>query len=860
VKTLALNLFARFAFCVLRLRYRVEFRGEENLKGLKKHEGILFLPSHPSEIESLFLALKFWPKFRFRAIAVEYAFHVPFVGAILRWMKAIPVAKLIHSVNEIKAKTAEAALEAASLTLKSRGAVLLYPAGRIKSGSLEIVGGVSGAQLLVQRFSTVNVVLIRIRGLWGSSFSQALTGESPDPFEVLLHGLKALFKNGLFFLPRRKVTIEIEVNPPNFPRNSSRAEFNRYLEQWINLKPDSLQIVPYQFWSQKKPLPYLHKKKAISGGNPISEETQEKINAEIRKIMEDPQLKLSPSMSLVHDLGMDSLNMADLIAFLMKNFDTQGFKPEDLMTFREITLQEIFMLAEGAALTVGAPKLSFSFIFPEEQKRPSPVLPEGATLPEVFLKTAARMGSFSACIDPIAGLMSYAKMKRSVLILASHFATFPEERIAVMLPASTAAFITALAISSAGKVPVMLNWTLGPRYLEQMMEISGAQKVLTSWSFIDRLSHVDFGKAADKLLYLEKIRTQLTWKAKLKGLFFTPPKIDPNAHAVILFTSGSDRGPKCVPLTHTNLLSNMSTTYEFLKPLYASDVNFSILPPFHSLGFNCAGLFPLLIGTPSSFYPDPTDSASIAEGIAQSQATIFAAPPSFLKRLFAAASSTQLKTIRHCLSGAEKTPNEVIEQAKERGVELVEAYGVTECSPAVSSNYRDRAKKGVGFLGKGFHLITIHPETHALLPPHTEGEICLRGPSVFNGYLGAPSPFIEINNQKWYRTGDLGKLDEEGYLILSGRLKRFIKIGGEMISLGAIETILSEKFSSIAISSKESSIVLFSVNPITKENVNETLKQSGFSNLIKVSKIIQVGEIPLMGTGKIDYHKLSQLI
>ena len=175
------------------------------------------------------------------------------------------------------------------------------------------------------------------------------------------------------------------------------------------------------------------------------------------------------------------------------------------------------------------------------------------------------------------------------------------------------------------------------------------------------------------------------------------------------------------------------------------------------------------------------------------EVTLFCSAPSFLKGLFYAAKPGQLKSVRYFVCGAEKAPQELYERVEKLGTDgkLIEGYGITECSPIITINRPNLPPEGVGRILPNLEACTIHPETHELLPEGSEGEICVRGASVFHGYLDNPrSPFIEINGKRWYRTGDLGHFEKNGSLILSGRLKRFTKLGGEMISLGAIEEAL----------------------------------------------------------------------
>jgi long-chain-fatty-acid--[acyl-carrier-protein] ligase len=206
--------------------------------------------------------------------------------------------------------------------------------------------------------------------------------------------------------------------------------------------------------------------------------------------------------------------------------------------------------------------------------------------------------------------------------------------------------------------------------------------------------------------------------------------------------------------------------------------------------------------------------------------------------------------------------------------QLVEGYGITECAPIITLNRPNMPPKGVGRLLPDIELRTIHPETLELLPHGAEGEICVRGPNVFQGYLGNPrSPFIAIEGKQWYRTGDLGFLDHQGNLILSGRLKRFTKLGGEMISLGGVEEVIIKDLlkqgrihpdvPSIAICANEkeekAQLVLFATIDFSKDEANQILQQAGFSNLVKIAQVKKVDDIPIMGAGKTDYRSLQAL-
>lgn len=895
MSTLLWTLVGWICRACLSLRYKVTIRGLETLtpERLNRKQGILFMPNHPALMDPLLMFLILWPKFRMRPLVVEYIFNTSILKPLNRLVRALPVPNFESSINEYKIKRANQTMEEMMAGLKKGDNFIVYPSGQLKSGGKELIGGSAAAHEMLKACPDANVVLIRTTGLWGSSFSRAITGKSPSLVATLKAGLKTLAKNLIFFTPRRSVIIDIEPNPKDLPRGDvSRLTLNRFLEKWYNRYPDAkgqvqevepLKLVSYSFWKQDLPEVAASSKKKVETKIKISEKTKQAIYGEIRKILDQPDLEITPDMNLAFDLGMDSLNIAEFITFITKKFDVSALHPEDLET-----VGSILAIAEGGEHHPIEKEPPPDFTWKKEPRRPAPALPIGKTIPEAFLRSCERMQGFEACGDDVSGVLGYNRLKKAVLVLAQFFKTWEEERIAVMLPASLGAYIAILALQMAGKTPVMLNWTLGSRYLEEMMKLSGAKRIVSSWRFLDRLSNVQFGTCIDQFVLLEDVRAGLSLVMKLKGLWLSHRSVpcilktmgldqmDENHPCVILFTSGTEAVPKGVPLSHKNIISNERSAMQCLD-LRASDTLYGILPPFHSFGFSVAGLFPILGGMRLAFYPDPTDSFALAEGIRRWKITLFCSAPSFLKGLFHAAKPEDLRTVRYFVSGAEKAPQELWDRIKELGTtaQLLEGYGITECSPILSLNRPNLPPKGVGRLAPDIELITIHPETLQKLPERADGEICVRGENVFQGYLGNPrTPFIEIDGKRWYRTGDLGHLDEQGNIILSGRLKRFTKIGGEMISLGAIEEILttdlirkgkiSPNVPSLAVLADEKiegkpKLVLIAIIAIQKEEANQILQDAGFSNLVKISDVKQIEAIPIMGAGKTDYRTLQNL-
>jgi long-chain-fatty-acid--[acyl-carrier-protein] ligase len=842
-------------------------------------------------MDPLFLFLLLWPDFRMRPVVIEYVYRLGILKPLMRLVKAIPIPNLDTAINPMKVKRASEALQRMADGIKAGNNFILYPAGKLKSSGKEVIGGASGTHALLQECPGAKIVLVRTTGLWGSSFSRAITGRSPDLPSTLAHGIRVLLKNGIFFAPRRKVEIEICIEPEDFPKKAGRLTFNRYLELWYNkyqaddgkvVDAEPPRLVSFAFWKNEVPKLYESKVKRKNGNAQIADETRQKVYGEIRRVLQSPEILVKPEMNLAADLAMDSLNIAELSSFLMKNYQVDEINPEDFDT-----VQSVLELAEGSRLSDRPIREMGTAKWPEneEKGRLGPIAPEGKTIVEAFLNSCLRMGNHIACGDDLSGALSYRRMRKAVLVLSQHFKKFPENHVGVLLPASAVAYIVILALLAARKVPVMLNWTLGAKYLNEMLKVGEVKRVISSWRFLDRLAYVDIGEVAEHVVLMEDVKAGLSLGEKLKGAFYSSfavpsilkrlglQKMTGDEIAVILFTSGTEAGPKGVPLSHQNILTNERSAMQCLT--FAKDeVLYGILPPFHSFGFSVAGLFPLCGGMKIAFYPDPTDSTALAEGINRWRVTLFCAAPSFLRGLFSVAKPEQLKSVRYFVCGAEKAPQELTDrvEALGTGAKLIEGYGITECAPILTLTRLGLPHIGVGQLIPGIEAILIHPENLTQIPDNEDGELCVRGPNVFSGYIsgGRSDPFIEIDGKKWYRTGDIGHFDQEHNLILSGRLKRFTKVGGEMISLGAIEEALLQKLGAgdkpgIALIADESQpgkpqLILFSVQNIDKAEVNEILKNAGFSRLVKVSTVRTIDEIPLMGTGKTDYRKLQSYV
>ena len=591
---------------------------------------------------------------------------------------------------------------------------------------------------------------------------------------------------------------------------------------------------------------------------------------------------LEDNMTLGGDLGLDSLALMDLALRL------EGAHGHSIPNLEQlVTVGDCLLAASGqlGAAHEDAPA-------PEGWFAPAAVsrlaIPQqAATIADAFL-IQVRTAPAKPLLADRASLRSRRDILLGALILAARLRELPGERLGIMLPATPAVVTVWLAALLAGKTPVLFNWTVGEANLAHCIHITGVNHILSATPLQERLERQGLPLSALPVQWvlLDKLAATLTLREKLCGALkarllrsfknYAVPET-----AAVLFTSGSESMPKAVPLSHANLLANARDIVEVLH-LEPNDSVLAMLPPFHSFGLMVNMVLPLSLGIRAAFHPNPTETGPLAAMVRDYRLTLMAAPPTFLGAVLDRAQGTEnLVSLRCAFVGAEKCQDHVYRAfaAQCPQAALCEGYGVTECSPVVSVNRPGSIVGGtIGHAMPSVTLALVQEEEGAIrgrVAAGQTGMLLVRGPSIFKGYLGdAPSPFVEFEGHTWYRTGDLVSMDQEGRLTFQGRLKRFVKVGGEMISLPQIENVLLEAFGKHADAPQEgpalaveampeesgSAIVLFTPLALTLAEVNAALRGAGLSSLYAVRRIVRVDVIPLLGSGKTDYRALKDIL
>ncbi len=424
--------------------------------------------------------------------------------------------------------------------------------------------------------------------------------------------------------------------------------------------------------------------------------------------------------------------------------------------------------------------------------------------------------------------------------------------------------------------------TAGQRNVQHSLDLLEVQKVLTADALVHRLAAqgIDLTALKSRLVPLEQLAASISKREKLSAAvrarfsWQALRKAAPAPNAVVLFTSGSEALPKAVPLTHANLLTNIRDALASIT-IMESDRFLGMLPPFHSFGITATMLLPLLAGVKVVHYPNPNEGAVLAKIILAYQVTILLGTPTFVANIVRSG-GRDLTSVRLCVTGAEKCPPDVYQAVKVRCPQAVvlEGYGITECSPFVAVMREDDLRPGT--IGKPLPSVVVaivHPDTGQPHGPGETGMLLVRGPSIFGGYLhyDGPRPFATWDGQTWYRTGDLVQADARGNLTFMGRLKRFVKIGGEMVSLPAIEEVLVRAYGRpddqgpcLAVlptpDQDHPELVLFAIRPLDRALVNQVIRQAGLSGLHNIRIVRTLEQIPVLGTGKTDYQALAKLL
>lgn len=512
-------------------------------------------------------------------------------------------------------------------------------------------------------------------------------------------------------------------------------------------------------------------------------------------------------------------------------------------------------------------------------------------LAEDFVRSARRHWSRRAIKDTTGRDLTFGRTLIASLLLSDKISevTGETDHVAVLLPQSVAGVCVNFALGLSGKVSVNLNYSASVASLSSALDQCGARHIITSRKFLEKVSieglpgemlyaedlFAGFSKG-DKLRALLKARC---WprRALVPGRGFTG-----DAPATVIFSSGSTGEPKGVVLSHYNIQANVEAANMLMRVQSETDVFCGTLPLFHAFGYTATMWFPLLHGVMVSYHPNPLEAARVAQLVREDQCTVMVATPAFLVAYMRRAKPDDFRSLRFCIAGAEKLKQKTADAFHRRfGILPMEGYGATELSPIASINLPDATIDGVSQVGHkpgsaghplpGVAARIVDPATGERLATGEEGLMLIKGPNVMQGYLGKPELTAEVMRDGWYVTGDIARIDKDGFITITDRLSRFSKIGGEMVPHGAVEDVLLDGIESegraVAVTSVkderrgERLVVVHTPEAGTVDDLKDILAHSELPNLWKPrpADYVEVPELPLLGSGKLDLKHLREL-
>jgi len=518
-------------------------------------------------------------------------------------------------------------------------------------------------------------------------------------------------------------------------------------------------------------------------------------------------------------------------------------------------------------------------------------------LPKLFVRRCREKGNRVKVSDSTGAQLSGYDLLLRTLVLWRIFdrkiLKKDEKYVGILLPPTVPGAIANFAVSMSGRVAVNLNYTLSDAIVNNCVEQAGIRNILTSRKVMEKFNL----QPSANLVYLEDMKEHATIGDKLACSIMAKWLPLPLVHSMlglnriksddpltVIFTSGSTGNPKGVPLSMLNIASNVQGFDQMMRVLDTDDF-LGVLPFFHSFGFTVCLWGAMTLPSSASYHFNPLDARQIGKLAEANKSTVVLATPTFLRNYLRRIEPEQFKSVEIVVVGAEKMPMALSDAFAERfGVRPIEGYGTTELSPVAAVNLPEsRAvtldkKAGLrdGSVGKplpGISARVVSLDDGKILETNFSGMIQVSGPNVMTGYLNQPELSAKVLKDGWYETGDIGYIDDDGFLFITGRQSRFSKIGGEMVPhiqieeaiqeiVGESEDVLNVGVTSVADEKKgERIIVLHTKLSKTPNEIVKGLSARGFPNLFLPSEdsFIEVEAIPLLGTGKLDLRGLQQL-
>jgi acyl-[acyl-carrier-protein]-phospholipid O-acyltransferase / long-chain-fatty-acid--[acyl-carrier-protein] ligase len=779
-------------------------------------------------------------------------FIVPSFAAVQAWAGADRRARVVAAVN---------VLNALFMTVAALSVAALQGAGGVSASTILIGLGVLnvGAAIVILRTMPANPVRDLLSVIFRALFRLEVKGLD----NVAKAGPNAIIAlNHVSFLDA-PVALSLLEREPVFAIDSHMAQ-----RWWV--KP-FLKLTRAMPLDPTKPLATRTLIHVVRGGDPliIFPEGRITVTGSLMKVYDGAAMIADKSDAMLLPVRIKGLEKS-YFTRLARSQVRRRLVPKVTVTILEPVRLQVDPALVGRKRRMAAGAMLYTIMSDLIYRTTS----TNRTIVEAVIEAAADHGRNRIAVeDPVTGALTYKRLLVGAAVLGRKLMKLGRigEAIGVMLPNANGAAVTILATMSAGRVPAMLNFTAGLANIRSACRAADIKHVVTSRTFVER-AHLDKiveALAPDfNIVFLEDVRGEITLSDKLRGLLAARSPLVRRAAedpAAILFTSGSEGTPKGVVLSHRNILANAAQA-EARIDFGRTDKVFNVLPVFHSFGLTVGLMLPLVSGVPVYLYPTPLHYRIVPEMIYGVNATIMFGTDTFLAGYARSAHAYDFRSLRYILAGAEPVKESTRRIYMEKfGLRILEGYGVTETAPVLAINTPMFNKFGtVGRLMPG-----MEARLEQVAGIEEGGRLYVRGPNVMLGYVGAENPgVIERPPEGWHDTGDIVTIDAEGFIAIKGRAKRFAKIGGEMISLAAVEALATELWpdamsgvAAVADARKGERLVLVTTKTGAKRSdLAAFARARGASEMMVPAEVLILDKLPLLGSGKIDNIALTNFV
>ena len=779
-------------------------------------------------------------------------FIVPSFAAVQAWAGADRRARVVAAVN---------VLNALFMTVAALSVAALLGAGGVPASTILIGLGILNlvAAIVIVRTMPANPVRDLLSVIFRAFFRLEVKGLD----NVAKAGPNAIIAlNHVSFLDAA-VALSLLEREPAFAIDSSMAR-----RWWVRPLLKVTRAMPLD---PTKPLATRALIHAVRGGDPliIFPEGRITVTGSLMKVYDGAAMIADKSGAMLLPVRIKGLEKT-YFTRLARSQMRRRLVPKVTVTILEPVRLVVAPALRGKKRRMAAGAMLYTIMSDLIYR----TTPTDRTIVEAMIEAAAESGRNRVAVeDPVSGALTYQRVLLGAAVLGRKLMGLGKtgDAIGVMLPNANGAGLTILAAMSAGRVPAMINYTAGLMNIRSACCAANVKNLVTSRTFVER-AHLDAiveALALDlNVIFLEDMRGEITWGDKLRGFLAAKRPLVQRAAddpAAILFTSGSEGVPKGVVLSHRNILANAAQA-EARIDFGRTDKVFNVLPVFHSFGLTVGLMLPLVSGVPIFLYPSPLHYRIVPEMIYGVNATIMFGTDTFLAGYARSANAYDFRSLRYILAGAEPVKESTRRTYMEKfGLRILEGYGVTETAPVLALNTPMFNKFGtVGRLMPGM-------ESRLEPVPGVEegGRLYVRGPNVMLGYVRAENPgVIERPPQGWHDTGDIVTIDAEGFIAIKGRARRFAKIGGEMISLAAVEALAAELWpdatsgaATVPDARKGERLVLVTNKAgARRPDLAAFARARGASEIMVPAEVLTLDKLPLLGSGKIDNIALTNFV